>query len=97
MTAQFINMNTPVLPDPDRMKWMEANGLDPYLMPADQVVVVEDGKITFTKFKLVNGAKVMSHDERGYLKETLSVPLKVDPAEFGIVEPVTVEAEGEAK
>jgi hypothetical protein len=87
MTTQYVNLDTPVLPDPDRIKWLEANGIDPYTLPAAQVVVVEDGKIVYTKFVYRNGLKVpLANGEPGYEKETVTVPLKANPAEFGVVE-----------
>jgi len=86
MTTQYVNLDVPVLPDADRIKWMEANGIDPYIVPAAQRVKIEDGKITYKQFVLRNGAKTLVNREEGYEKETVTVPLKVKPEEFGIVE-----------
>lgn len=50
MSSRRINLDTLVLPDPQRMAWLEANGIDPKKVPAAQEVLIEDGQITLAEF-----------------------------------------------
>jgi hypothetical protein len=83
MTSRRINLETPVLPDPQRYAWIEANGIDPSTVPAAQEVLVEDGKLTFIQFALnAEGQKQVRDD--GYEKVLRTVPLISAPENHGL-------------
>lgn len=79
--SRRINLDTHVLPDPQRCAWMEANGIDPNTVPAAQEVLVDGDKITFVAFVLEDGHKVQdpTTSEHRWLKELRTVPLLSAP------------------
>lgn len=87
MTSRRINLDTPILPDPQMIAWMEANGINPSAVPAAQEVLVEDGRITYVEFELTpDGAKIIDHDGgdprcRSFLR---TVPLVSAPEDHGL-------------
>jgi len=85
MTTRRISLNTPVIPDPQRIAWIEANGLNPNTIVADQEVIVEDGKLTFVEFLFnENGGKVLNTDGTGCVKRTRTVDLVSAPEDHGL-------------
>lgn len=88
--SRRININTPVLPDPQIMAWFEANGIDPNNVPAAQEVLVEDGKLTYIEFEMrqtVPGApphKTLASDGSGYIKRLRTVPLVSAPEDHNL-------------
>jgi hypothetical protein len=84
VTTQLINLDTPVLPDPARCAWLEANGIDPAKVPAAQEVLVEDGQLTFVEFLYrADGRKLVSPG--GEVEKILrTVPLVSAPENHGL-------------
>jgi len=87
MSSRRINLDTPVLPDPQRMAWLEANGVDPTTVPAAQEVLVEDGNLTFVEFaKGPDGVMILDHDggDPHYRKVLRTIPLVSAPENHGL-------------
>jgi hypothetical protein len=83
MSSRRINLDTPVIPDPQRMEWMEANGIDPHMVPAAQEVLVEEGQITFVEFATAtDGHKIIG--PAGYEKVLRTIPLVSAPENHGL-------------
>lgn len=82
--SRRINLDTPVLPDPQRTAWLEANGIDPRNVPAAQEVLIENGQLTFVEFvrSADNGALLIEDDH--YLKVLRAVPLISPPEEHNL-------------
>jgi hypothetical protein len=59
--------------------WLRANGLDPRAIPAQPHASIADGQITLLRKVQRDGHDVI--DQTGYdvLKETITVPLLVEP------------------
>jgi hypothetical protein len=84
MSERRINLDTPVIPDPQRIAWMEANGIDPFSVPAAQEVLVTDHEIKFVQFvRSPDGIKKLSA-EGGYEKELVTLPLISAPQNHGL-------------
>jgi hypothetical protein len=76
MTSRRINLDTPIIPDPQVMAWMEANGIDPHNVPAAQEVLVKDGQITFVEFvRNEDGIMILRDEVHGFEKVLRTVPL----------------------
>jgi len=86
MSSRRINLDTPVLPDPQRMAWLEANDVDPSTVPAAQEALVEDGKLTFVALVQEDGHSVQdpTTSEHRWLKELRTVPLISAPENHGL-------------
>lgn len=88
--SRSINLDTPILPDPQRCAWLEANGIDPNVTPAAQYAQIHDGHITLLEFVLeqtVPGApphKTMADDGSGYKKRLRTVPLLSEPEDHNL-------------
>ena len=84
MKSRRITLDTAMLPDPKRMEWMEANGIDPWKVPASQEVLVEDGKLTFVEFVLdPSGFKKLDADCKPE-RILRTVPLVSAPENHGL-------------
>ena len=85
MTTRRININTPILPDPQIFAWIQANGIDPGTVLAAQEVTVKDGQLTYLEFvRDESGVKVLSSDQTGYVKRERTVPLISPPEVHGL-------------
>jgi|GEM_PF-3272386 len=82
-----INLDTPIVPDAQRIRWLNANSIDASTVPAAQEVAVdaEARTITFVRFVLdERGHKLPPVDGHGYPKELVTVPLIADPERYGL-------------
>jgi hypothetical protein len=59
--------------------WLALNGIDAKDVPAGSRASVADGKLTIEVFKLVDGRQQLDPDRHGVLRETITVPLEVEP------------------
>lgn len=85
MTTQRINLEKPLLPDPRKIAWFEANGIAPISVPAAQEVLVEDGHLTFIQFVFdEEGRKFLSRDGDGHEKTIRTIPLISAPEAHGL-------------
>lgn len=85
MTERRINLYTPNLPDPQRMAWMEANGIDPTLVPAAQEAIVTDTEISVIQFvRGEDGYLQLRPDAQSYEKQLITVPLISAPENHGL-------------
>jgi hypothetical protein len=85
MTKRRVDLNTPILPDPQMFAWIEANGVDPGTVLAAQVATIEDGKLTFLEFvRDDSGAKILNSEDTGFVKRERTVPLISPPEDHGV-------------
>ena len=90
MTYRELDLSGYNHPDERVMAWIEANNLDPNLIPADLPVIINGDKLTVTEFLLeqtVPGApphKTMAEDGSGLKKTTRTVPLLSAPEAHGL-------------
>lgn len=90
MTKRTFDFEAYPCPDSRVVAWIEANGLDPELIPVAVPAVIEDGQLTVTEFLLeqtVPGApphKMLSTDGTGYKKTQRTVPLLSAPEDHGL-------------
>lgn len=71
-----------IIPDVTFNAWLEANGIDPNEVLADQQVLVTDDSIAYVGWP--PGPKVLSDNGTGWRKLAHAVPLKVVPEDFGL-------------
>jgi len=90
MTKRILDFESYDHPDPRVIAWIEANKLDPNLIPANKPVVINGDKITVTEFVMeqtVPGApphKTMASDGSGLKKTQRTVPLLSAPEDHGL-------------
>ena len=90
MTKRSVDFSKYDAPDDRVLAFMAANGIDPYLVPAESVATIEGGEITVTEFLLeqaVPGApphKSINSEGTGYKRTTRTVPLLSAPEDHGL-------------
>ena len=85
-----VNLDRPVIPDPQVTRWLEANEVDPREVWASQKVLVTDTLLVYIGWP--PGPKVLSDTGTGWYKQAYAVPLIQPPESFGLVaepEPIT--------
>lgn len=77
-------------PDSPLSRWLEANGVDAFDVPADTTITVTGGQVTYTAFVRDAGGQLQldpdldSGPGRLYLRELRTVPLTASPEAFGL-------------
>jgi len=90
MTKRIFDFEAYPCPDPRVMAWIEANGLDPNLIPVAFPAVIEGDKLTVTEFILEQSDpnkpphKAVSTDGSGFKKTQRTVPLLSAPEDHGL-------------
>lgn len=90
MTKRVFDFEAYDCPDPRVMAWIEANGLDPALIPVALLAVIEGDRLTVTEFILRQTDphkpphKVVASDGSGFEKRERTVPLLSAPEDHGL-------------
>ncbi|WP_104087042.1 hypothetical protein [Arthrobacter sp. GMC3] len=82
---QRISFFRKELPDAQLNAFIEANGLDPKEVIADQVATIENGQLTVVIFSQgLDGKKILNGLGDAYMKQSKTVPLISAPENFGL-------------
>jgi hypothetical protein len=65
--------------------WVTDNGIDPFDIPLESLIVVNDDTITYERFVLdENGKPLLAPDGDHVQRESVTVPKKSDPEAYGL-------------
>jgi hypothetical protein len=66
-------------------KWLADNGIDPYRVPLESEIVIDDDTITYESTVLNDkGGAVFTPDGERVLRETVTVPKHSSPETYGL-------------
>lgn len=83
--SRRVDLDSPNLPDPKSVAWLEANNIDPSSVPAAQKALIDEEGLTLLFFiEDTDGGKILHENGNEWKKELRTVPLVSAPETFGL-------------